>query len=197
MTMTGDRRNTTKRLQALSASASALAILLAAGGMMAVTATPALAACTPNPPASGQTVTCDTTPSDPDPNGIIAPGSDNVTVNIESGAGIETIGPAIELGLSATINNQGTVETTGNNAAALSINSGGPYAGVVSQNQINGGQFSTQGNDSTAIFIDELGDNSALISEIQGVTIGTQGDGSIGLFHGGVGASALLRFRTH
>jgi outer membrane autotransporter protein len=59
--MTGNRRTTTTRLQALSASASAMAILLAAGGMIAVTATPADAQAVPGDPACrvvGNTVTC-------------------------------------------------------------------------------------------------------------------------------------------
>jgi hypothetical protein len=45
------------------------------------------AACSDNAPTTGQTVTCDTSPPNPDPIGVIAqPGSTDVTVDILSGA---------------------------------------------------------------------------------------------------------------
>ncbi len=52
----------------------------------------ALAACNNNAPASGQTVTCDTSAPNPDTTGVQAlAGSSNVTVNVLSGAAISSV----------------------------------------------------------------------------------------------------------
>lgn len=68
---------------------------------MAVTATPVLAACDATAPASGATATC-TAGTETD--AIIAPGSTNVTVNLDPGAILQTpSSPTIDLGGGALI----------------------------------------------------------------------------------------------
>jgi hypothetical protein len=97
--MTGNRRTTTERLQALSTNASVLTLLVAASGMMATTVTRTLAACDATAPGSGQTVTCDATAPNPETNAVIAPGSTAVIVTVEPGAALQTAtSPAISLG---------------------------------------------------------------------------------------------------
>ncbi len=130
--MTGNRGDRTTRARALPAGASTLALLLAAGGMMAVTATPAMAACDATAPTTGQTVTCDTDPPNPETDGIvIAEQTEDVKIILLPGAIIETSGgPAITIGTSngassffithdQLFDNQGVIRTIGNNAPAI------------------------------------------------------------------------------
>ena len=102
MTMPGKCRGRTTRVHALLAGASTLALLLAAGGMMGVGTRSALAACDTTAPSTGDTVTCDAVGTETDP--IIAPASEDVTVNFLPGAVLQTTtSPAISLGGGALI----------------------------------------------------------------------------------------------
>jgi hypothetical protein len=76
------------------------------------------AACSDNAPTTGQTVTCDTSPPNPDLNGVIAEaGSTDVTVNVLSGAGIITSAnndvTAVQVRTDSQVHNQGTVTALG------------------------------------------------------------------------------------
>ncbi len=114
--MTTDRRKPTAGLQNLFAGTSALAILIAAGSAILATSTPALAECSSQTPSSGATVTCDALGTESGP--ILAPGSQDVTVDFLPGAAMLTASsPAIDLGGGARI--------TLNDA----IVSGGPFFG--------------------------------------------------------------------
>lgn len=96
-TMTGNRRKPARKSQTLSASASVLTLLIAAGGM--IKATPALAECLPTAPGPSGVVTCDVNAPNPETDAIIAPGSTDVIVNFEANAALETAtSPAIDLG---------------------------------------------------------------------------------------------------
>lgn len=109
--MTSDHRKPTARLQALSAGASLLALVVA-GGLMMTTSTPARAECSTQAPASGATVTCDALGVETDP--IVAPGAQNVTVDFLSGATMLTASsPAIDLGSGARITLNDTILSDG------------------------------------------------------------------------------------
>lgn len=96
----------------LRAPANPLAVLgalMGAGGLLLFSAEPARAQCVPTTsPASGDTVTCTGASTTP----ISGGASDNVTVDIETGASLETTtGDAIGLGDNGTITNDGTLRT--------------------------------------------------------------------------------------
>jgi hypothetical protein len=88
----------------LRSTASALALATAA---LSYAAEPARAACTPTVnPTTGQTVTCDSNPTNPFTTAIVAqPGSTNVTVNMQSGAQLIVGSDAVVLGGGGAVNN--------------------------------------------------------------------------------------------
>lgn len=195
MTMTGDRRKPTKGLQALWAGSSTLALLvLAAGGMLAATSMPAFAACNPTNPNSGDTVTCDTDPPNPETNGIIAPGSNDVTVNILPGAILQTAGgPAIDLGDNVVLDHQGIIRTTGNNAAAVLLSENGPTGGVGSTVQLyGGGTIETADDSSAGIVFGNFGAGTAKAFSMDAVDVSTLGNNSTAINLGGVGVGSVM-----
>ncbi len=211
VTTMGNRRTTTGRLQSLSAGASVLALLLAAGGIMAVATMPALAACDATAPTTGQTVTCDTDPPNPETDGIvIAAGTGDVKIIILPGAILETSGgPALTIGASngasslfishdQLFDNQGIIRTIGNNAPAILVapdpapDFGNSTAVLTS---VHFGMVETSGNDSPGLVYGEFGggdgtDGTFVASDIT-ATIATAGDRSPGLINGGIGAGQI------
>ncbi|MGH9162679.1 MAG: choice-of-anchor D domain-containing protein [Vicinamibacteraceae bacterium] len=121
------------RFVSITALVGAIALALAA---------PALADCSNHSPVEGETVTCDTNPPNPDPQGIAGAAS-NVTVNVLSGAaieapdfGIDTIDLVDNANLNWTVNNSGSISggligirlhsgTISNRAGAAISGSGG------------------------------------------------------------------------
>jgi autotransporter-associated beta strand protein len=211
VTMTGNHRKPTRRLAALSAGSSTLALLLAAGGMMAVTANTAFAACDATAPTTGQTVTCDTNPPNPETDGIvIAHDATDVKINILPGAIIETSGgPAIVIGASngassvmighdQMFNNQGVIRTIGDNAPAILVAPDpAPDFGdsTVVLTSVHFGRVETSGDDSPGIVYGEFGGgvstDGSFISINISATIATAGDRSPGLVNGGVGTGQM------
>lgn len=118
-----------------------LLILTAAAGSLADVA-PAIAACDISVPISGQTVTCDTSPPNPDTTGVhAAGGSTNVVVNAGNGAaiavlrGVTNSGIRVEAG--SQINNSGSVSLTGGGSSGL--NRGAGLLGLGNNNVITNG----------------------------------------------------------
>ncbi|MBO6636847.1 MAG: autotransporter domain-containing protein [Roseitalea sp.] len=102
-----------QKLCAGTACATVLAVL-------AMPSDSAHAACDNNAPTTGETVTCDAVPPNPDTAGIIGPTSDDVTVNVGPGSGVtNNAGPAIELRSGAEINVDGFIEAGNGTAIAL------------------------------------------------------------------------------
>lgn len=193
----------TKGPQTLSAGSSTLAMLLAVGGVMALTATPAMAACNATAPTTGQTVTCDTSPPNPETNGIVtADGSFDIQINILPGAILETTGgPALSIGTGTydRLDNQGVIRTVGDNAPAILIApngvQGGGNATVLTKTRF--GVVQTTGNDSAGIVFGEIGGSaggpvvgSFVMVDTSGATVTTTGDRSPGYVFSGMGTGA-------
>jgi hypothetical protein len=143
------------------------------------------AAAVNNPtPTSGQTVTVDTSPPNPDTIGIQAvAGSTNVTVNIVSGAQISvTNDNAIVIHKQSQITNQGAITNT-----AASTFDGIDFD---SDNTIlNSGTITTSGFQSEGMF--STGSNDSVVNDSSG-TITTNGGHSDGVFaFGNVGGNTL------
>jgi hypothetical protein len=89
----------------------------------------AAAVCSNNTPADGETVICDTAAPNPDTNGVVNSGADNVTVIVLPGAGVVDI----DLDDNANITNSGTIENGSFNGIDLDDN-----GTVVNSGSING-----------------------------------------------------------
>ncbi|MDR0251160.1 MAG: autotransporter-associated beta strand repeat-containing protein [Burkholderiales bacterium] len=91
------------------------------------TATATFAVCDNHTPATGDTVTCDATPPNPDTTGVhAATPSTNVTITINLGASISTTGAAVRVHNASTVTNNGSVTTTTSLASAYGIWAGDP-----------------------------------------------------------------------
>ena len=97
--------------------------LLAGTALASLTVDPAAAVCTPNLPAAGDTVTCDTSAPNPDTTGVRGQGVPDVTVNVltgsEVGDGGVTLGGSgqgvIALGDNGEVNHAGSIFASGKN----------------------------------------------------------------------------------
>lgn len=172
-------RRRKRRAMALLEEGAAIATILLASTITA------RADCLPNPPTNGATVTCTgpavtTTP-------VNAPGVSNVTVNINSDAEIEGVGPLINLGSGAQITNNGTVSVISSGAGAIGIRAA---EGSVIRN------FGTiDASGFNALSAASTGDNVLMSNEVGG-QINISGDLAAGLLIGGGNDSALLNAGT-
>ena len=92
--------------------------VLATMGAGLLASSPAYAACDIHTPTSGQTVTCTAT----DTVRINNASATNVTVNIATGASINTVSSAINLDSNTIINNSGSISSSGSDGLSLSGN---------------------------------------------------------------------------
>jgi outer membrane autotransporter protein len=134
--------------------------------------TQAFAACDNLAPASGQTVTCDTSAPNPSPAGVAAAaGSSNVTVNILSGAGI-TPGAgatAIDLVSSSTATNNGTLTISGGGTGIFGSGDGNIFTNGAT------GVINTTGANTNAIAASSSGNtlvNNGTITTLNGQSRG-------------------------
>lgn len=194
--MTVGRRKKTGKLQALcSAGSSTLALVLAGGGVMTLTATPAMAACDATAPTTGQTVICDASPPNPETDGIVIPeGSTDIHISILPGAILETSGgPALNVGVGAHdqyLDNQGIIRTIGNNAPAILIAPDGLTDGdAMTLTSGFFGVVETSGNDSPGVVYGEVGYGAFVMLDGPRATIATAGDRSPGYVFNGMGTT--------
>ena len=187
-------------------AASRLAMILSCTALSSGCLLPgsrAFAACDNLAPASGQTVTCDTSAPNPSPTGVLAAaGSSNITVNVVQGAGITPGSGATAIGLvsSSTATNNGTLTISGGGTGIFGSGDGNVFtngtSGVITTSGagtnaiaassngnalINNGIIMTQTGTSRGLAIIGLTqhNNNTLINT---GTIRTQGPQSHGLF---------------
>lgn len=143
---------------------------------------PSWAACDTTGPATGQTATC--TAASPNPSSATVwalPGSTNVTVNIEPGAGLHVVGDnGVVVRDLSSVNNRGTITIDGDFVDAITApGNTGPGHNLL----VNRGTILTSGAGSEGIF--NAGAAGTLINEASGI-VSTTGNGS----------SAMLDFRS-
>ncbi len=102
--------------------------LLALAGAFAGQSTPAIAGCSNNNPQSGETVTCDANPPNPDTVGIQSPGATDLAIDVLSGAIVDTEGGQeraldADEGSFASINNDGVIRADRHAVFADSVGS--------------------------------------------------------------------------
>lgn len=143
-----DERKSGRVVPGAATGVSALAIVAAIG----LAPTPALAACDDNTPTNVQTVTCDaTTTPNPDTAGVSGFPSDNVTVNLLTGAGIQlTDGRAIYLRDDATVvlEDGSYIDVTRSSGSAHAIYLNGYRANVTIR-----GSVTTQGAGAKGVIV--------------------------------------------
>ncbi|MDM0026257.1 autotransporter outer membrane beta-barrel domain-containing protein [Variovorax saccharolyticus] len=132
---------------------------------------PALADCLPNPPASGQTVTC----SGPAPTTVPldASAASGVTVNVNADAVVTGSGNLIVLGAGAQLNNFGSIEPVSTGAGNIGVVALGDNSTLR-----NFGTLATTGFNSLSFV--SVGNNSVLRNEA-GARITISGDLATGL----------------
>jgi autotransporter-associated beta strand protein len=159
-------------------------MVLAIGSFSCLAIGSAAAAVNNPTPTSGQTVTVDTSPPNPDTTGVHAvAGSTNVTVNILQGAQISVANNnAIVIGDQSQISNQGAITNTAN------LTFDGIDFG--SNNTItNSGTITTSGFQSEGMF--STGSNNFVLNDTGG-TITTNGGNSDGILTFGGGSGNTL-----
>jgi outer membrane autotransporter protein len=140
---------------------------------------PAIANCDIHAPLSGQTVTCTTLPPNPDPVSVeAAPGSTNVTVNVQPSAGI-TVNAASNIRMIdlSRVNNQGTlVNTSALNFDGITVQGSGNIV-------FNSGTITTSGDQSEGIITDG-GNNNTIVNQATGTITTTGASGGMVAFGG-------------
>jgi type V secretory pathway adhesin AidA len=158
-----------------------LPMVTAASGLLLGSA-PAAAACDNATPATGQTVTCDTSPPNPDTVGVhAAAGSSNVVVNSGNGAAIAVLRGATNSGIrvesASTITNSGSVSLTG--AGSSGLNRGAALLGLLNNNVITNG--ATGVVSTTGGFNDGMAADGSGNTLINNGTITTTGPNAYGM----------------
>lgn len=164
------------------------------GGIALLTPFAAQASCDNQTPATGQTVTCDATAPDYDPDPVIAAvGSNNVVVNVLADGGIRTMDTG-----AVVIRDQSQI----NNAGGIAVNGGGAFDSVTST-----GVGNTVTNTSSAGIVSQSGNgvvmlaggtvnNNGLISANNGIGVAFSGTEAGILFNTGsiVGFATAVSF---
>jgi outer membrane autotransporter protein len=162
-------------------------VLLASMVFAVFGASGAFAACSDHSPASGETVTCDTSAPNPDPVNIVAaPGSTNVTINVLPGSGIDITGNSgIRLQDQSLVNNHGAITETGDVFDGITVDGS-------SNSVTNTGSITTNGFQSEGIFT--TGNDNTFLNDAGG-SITTNGGNSDGMlvFGGGTGNTLINR----
>lgn len=154
---------------------------LATGSLLLVSDS-ALAACSNSTPASGQTVTCDSSAPNPATTAVTAaPGSSNVIVNIQNGSALAITRSSSQNGAGVVsdsqINNSGTVSLTG--GGSTGTNRGAALLGTGNNNTITN---AAQGViNTTGIYNDGMAADGAGNTLTNNGTITTAGPSAYGM----------------
>ena len=172
-----------QRIATITREMAAVPAWSVAGILASIISGPAWADCLPNPPASGQTVTC----SGPAPTTVPldASAASNVTVNINADAVVTGNGNLITLGSGAQLGNLGRIEP-------FSTGTGSTGVLVLGNNSVvrneAGGTITTAGDQATGIAA-TAGTGHQLRNE---GSIATQGQSSHGMLLNGASSSSMI-----
>ncbi len=151
-------------------------------GSLLLASDAALAACSSSAPTSGQTVTCDSSAPNPTSSAVTAaPGSSNVTVNIQSGSALTitraTSVTGVNVGDGSTINNDGNVSLSGGGGSGL--NRGAGLLGLGNNNVFTNGASGIVST--TGAFNDGMAANGSGNTLINNGSITTTGPNAYGM----------------